>query len=160
MAVYCHIMPRHRASDTSHLVINQVIHATSLTACPSCHSIVCVLPHHATSSLEWHVIVTPRQRSGKHATSSTARPPGSSSLMLSSSARGPCLSEGASRLRQKPITSFKAASASAAAVWTRLNGGMDGRGLHSSTSQVNVSRFCHSTHPERPLHTPCSPNTP
>jgi len=35
-----------------------------------------------------------------------------------------------------------------------------GRGLHSSTSQLNLSRFGHSAiHPKQPINTPYSPNT-
>jgi len=34
-------------------------------------------------------------------------------------------------------------------------GGGHGRGLHSSTVQLNVSRFCDKIHPRHPLVTPC-----
>jgi hypothetical protein len=35
-----------------------------------------------------------------------------------------------------------------------------GRGLHSSTFQLNLSRFRHKIHPEHPLLTPATPSTP
>ena len=33
----------------------------------------------------------------------------------------------------------------------------NGRGLHSSTSQLNLSRFCHKMHPKHPLIIPDTP---
>jgi len=33
----------------------------------------------------------------------------------------------------------------------------DGRGLHSSTSQLNLSRFCHKIYPKHPLTSPDTP---
>ena len=41
-----------------------------------------------------------------------------------------------------------------------MGGGDGGRGLHSSTSQLNLSCFCHQTHPEYPLVTPSYPLLP
>ena len=39
-------------------------------------------------------------------------------------------------------------------------GGAKGRGAHSSTFQLNLSRFRHNTHPGHPLITPDTPDTP
>ena len=53
-----------------------------------------------------------------------------------------------------------AAPAGGARVNPRKGRGSGGRGLHSSTSQLNVSRFSHKTHPTHPVIPPNISHTP